>query len=190
MDSTILQYALHYFSVYQLPQRCSAYHHIISLIVSQQIKFESGRQVRKTLYERAGFPLTPINVSKLDLTNIKYLTPAKIFTIKSVTDAALEDEFDLIFRISYVKGIGSWTVKGAYILTETSFYEALYEDSYIKKRLGEILTTNIQLRNCKEFFERIPENNRSVVSYFLWRIKKSGCEKVRNGLALTRDDFL
>lgn len=192
MEALVVQYANHYFPLYHIDRTLSCYHHTISMITAQQIKFEAGKSLRQTLYNIAGYPLKPENIRGANLKDIKYLTHAKLFIIKAVTEIALAkpSDDDFMMKIAGIQGIGPWTLKGVLILTEKSPSEALYEDAYIKKRLGNIYGKKMSVTDCKLFFQVIPENSRSIVSYFLWRLKDSGAEKVRNNRLLERNDFL
>lgn len=185
----IEQAAIKYFDLYRINRQLSEYHHLISLVTSQQVKFETGRQIRQQLYQYC-YPLDPTTVGQIDLSTINGLTTARIYIIRSITNAALNNNTDLINVAREIVGVGPWTIKGALILTERSHTEALFEDSYICKRLAEIYNFDVDRAVCRAFFRQINENNRSVVSYFLWRIKRSGCMKLRTCDELTRDDFL
>lgn len=187
--STVLQAAIQYFNLYRLEPQMGSFHHLVSLVTSQQVSFDVGRQIQYDLTSVAGRPLNPDLILSTDLSKIKNLTSARIFTIRSLAMASKTQD-NIIEYARNIKGIGPWTVKGAYILTETSHTESLFEDSYIKKRLGEIVGFEMNRKNAKMWFEIVPENYQSIVSYFLWRIKPSGTEKIRLKQQLTRDDFL
>lgn len=188
MNEAIVWCSINYFSLYRSDYTLSSYHQLISLVTSQQISFEAGRNLRKQLYLEVGYPLTPQNISSINLS--KYLTPAKQFTVRAITEMALLDNNDLINRVKNIKGVGPWTLKGAYILTEVSQEEPLFEDAYVRKRLSEIFGLTIGIKEAKTFFDTLPDNKRSIVSYFLWRIRKTSTWKVSRGERLERSDFL
>lgn len=182
--------AIYYFQLYRLDTSLSLYHHLISLVTSQQVKFETGRQIRRQLYSHC-YPLDPNIIVNLDLSRIRCLTTARIYIIKNITKAALNGNEDLLEVAKGIIGVGSWTIKGALILTERSPTEALHEDSYICKRLTEIYGFEIDKPMCRTFFMGVTETNLSITSYFLWRLKSSGCQAlIAKDRELTKDDFL
>lgn len=187
----ILQASVKYFDWYRQDSKLGSFHHLVSLVTGQQVSFEAGRQIRQELYKLCGTPYCPHAIKQTDLSTIKNLTPARIFTIKAIATAYLNGHHENIIDYSIIiKGVGSWTIKGAYILTETSYNQSLYEDAYIKKRLSEIHNHKMTLADCKDWFKIVPEDSRSIVSYFLWRVKPSGVEKLRYGCDLDQCDFL
>lgn len=187
----ILQAAIKYFDYYRQDHKLGSFHHLVSLITSHQSPVDINNQIRENLYAICGTPYCPHIIQQSDLSKIKNLTPASIFTIKSLANVYLSGQCDnLIEYSSNIRGIGPWTVKCAYILTETSFTQSLYEDAYVKRRLSEIHGCKMTLRNCKDWFKIVPENSCSLVSYFLWKVQSSGIQKLLNNQELNQCDFL
>lgn len=66
----------------------------------------------------------------------------------------------------------------------------LYEDSYIRGRLAELYNvdklTQAQARDIGLAWGEY----QSYLSKFLWRIKKSGIQKIKMQIPLLREDFL
>lgn len=90
-----------------------------------------------------------------------------------------------------LKGVGEWTKKGLAILCGTDSRVVLFEDLWIQRRLRELFG----VRNNKQaldLFRRSWPNDKSLVSYFFWRLRPAAVAKIHSGalLSLTADDFL
>lgn len=178
-------------------KRKSYFHNIISLITSQEVSFQKGRQIRQKLYEiikSDEFTKENIkNISDKDLITIG-IKNSRIVCIREISELKIHNEETCI----KIKGIGPWTIKAASILSSTSFDEAentgiiLYEDKWIRKRLSELVGCNKILteKETISFFEANVKGHYTLLSYFLWRIKPSGVKKWKNGDILEREDFV
>ena len=179
--------AIEYYDLYKLPDNLSAFHHLCSLVTSQQVPFATGRSIRKQLYIKAGFPLTQENLSTIDLSSIKGLTNDRKRVLLELCELSSSNE-DMISQASKIKGIGPWTIKGANLLSNHPNVN-LYEDSYIRSRLSEYLKQTISQSQCKSLISECHPNE-SEVSYCLWRITKKGIKSILNNKPLTKEDFL
>ena len=173
----LLHYVREYEEYYIQPIQ-NEFHCYCSLITSQRVRFQTGRAIRRKLYEICGYPLTIESVSQADLSTIP-LTALQKSCITQLYDGISPKE---------ISGIGPWTMKGVKILMQTDSDVNLYEDAYIRKRLSEYIGLTSP-KECREFIASA-KGNETAVSYFLWRITPNGIRRVKSGEELTRDNFL
>ena len=97
-----------------------AYHSIMSLIISQRIRFTTGRDIRKRIYEWYGISSLSCLSSLLSLPStdardkqacVFGLTPDKVDIMKRVHDIHEEckEEADFVTEVAHVKGVRPWT---------------------------------------------------------------------------------
>lgn len=186
----LISAAENYKQLYELDLH-TPFHHAVSCVTSQQVRFSVGRQIRQELYRRAGFPLTPQAVLNANLAQIKGLTNARIVVITELCALALNTtEKEFLAQFSTINGVGIWTIKAVQLLTRKSTRIALYEDSYVRARLGEYLQKKCTIKDARLFFDSLPEESRSAVSYFFWRIRPEGVINLLRGISLGKTDFL
>lgn len=187
--------AVLYYELYRIHARRDIFENLVSLITSQQVKFEKGRRIRKTLYELVNGVITPttIKLTSIDELCATGLTRPRAIAIKRLADVHVQNDDELMNEVSRIPGIASWTLKGAQLLTYDPTLVrniALYEDMWIRKRLGEYKKQMfpLSLKASKEMFATF--QNPSLVSYFLWRIQPSGIQKILRNELLLRTDFV
>lgn len=172
----LLLYVNKYKKYYLQPIQ-NEFHCYCSLITSQRVRFQTGRNIRRKLYELCGYPLTIDAVQGMDLSSTG-LTTQQREAIQALCDGVTLNE---------IKGIGKWTHKGVQILMQSDHNVNLYEDSYIRTRLSEYNGLKSS-KECRDFIALADEE--TYVSYFLWRITPIGIIKVKDGQKLSRDDFI
>lgn len=169
----------------------SLYHEAVSLIISQKISFTKSRQIRSKLYELLGSDeITYDNlreVLEIDLfrTGLDLKKLDIIFQIPS--------EFD-IDDLSEINGIGIWTINALKIKVYPEKNESIFlcEDMWIRKHIGLLLDLNStpSTIDVKKYISSHVPQNRSWLSRFLWRLKHTSIQKIKEGKQLTRDDFV
>jgi hypothetical protein len=152
-------------------------------------------------------PVYDPNVIKdLDLKSYGISNPKVTKCIEHVTALALANNLSMN-ELKDIPGIGDWTYKGLLIMghgdsSTCSNSIFLSEDAWIRKRLSElvddprisksIVAANILIDRFTNYL--LDTNNekldKSKLSRFLWRIKDSGIQKIRNNSNLSREDFL
>jgi 3-methyladenine DNA glycosylase/8-oxoguanine DNA glycosylase len=132
--------------LWELPPK-PVFHHLASLICSQEVSFNIGRHIRHKLYDLASHHnkegiVTPnfivmyahlLPTTGLSVNRIETLVAAAKLTIASIIDYHVEDSkctvndvdlldnqttYDLIDNYKAVKGIGPWTISGLKVLTQ------------------------------------------------------------------------
>ena len=175
----------------------SIFHQLISLIISQRIRFSLGRQIRQNLYKHLNLPngnsLIPLQIrtlSDIDYKNIK-MPADKIKIIHNVLDAIKDDEWDqdfelLLTKLEKINGIGSWTISALKIMFYADKYPniLLISDYWVKSRLSELKP------EFKNYINAHNQINLSNISKFLWRIKPIGIQKLNNNIEISNEDFL
>ncbi len=182
-------YAEKYENLYIQP-RYSLFHTIISCVTSQEVNFNTGRSIRKQLYKKCGFPLIIENVNKCDLTCIKGLTEGKRKLIEEIVENYEEtlSDVELLEKYSKLRGIGEWTINAVSILLGLSEDINLSSDQYIRKNMSFYIGKQI---TNKEIFLLINQcENKTKVSYFLWRIKPTSIYKISQNIEMTKEDFV
>jgi len=182
---------------WDIHHKWSIFHQLISLIISQRIRFSLGRQIRQNLYKYLNLPfgnsLIPLQIralSDIDYKNIK-MPVDKIKIIHNVLDAITDDEWDqdfelLITKLEKINGIGSWTISALKIMFYADKYPniLLVSDYWIKSRLSELKP------EFKNYINAHNQINLSNISKFLWRIKPIGIQKLNNNIEISNEDFL
>jgi DNA-3-methyladenine glycosylase II len=184
---------------YSIPQK-TMYHNAVSLVVSQRISFKASRQIRKKLYEKHGVQTDenikqtnydPTIIQNLDLTEIG-IGGKMAESIMEITSLAIKkSNADIeLTDISSIKGIGPWTINAIKILHQMDTNIFLSEDSWIRKRLSQIMGLPTVL--TKNQLDKFTENweHKTQISLFLWRLQNSGVDKMIRCKSLTRDDFV
>lgn len=167
----------------------SLFHNTISLITSQQISFQKGREIRQKIYAKINsFEITHENLKKLsrdDFMNYgidekRVNTITELLKIKNLT----------IEKISKLKGIGSWTIKSLKILNDEPNI-LLSEDYWIRKQMSKLINLP-KVATIKEIENQTKnyEHDKSELTKFLWRIKDTGIDKIKENKELLREDFL
>lgn len=178
---------------WQLPVK-TQFHHIVSQYVTKMVKFSISQKIRRNLYLLLGDPYNQevfnnsldYNLRQCNLSNEQIITLRYISSIINENDN-LEVNLQ---RLSLVQGVGSWTIKSIRLMMTNDNTIFLYEDSYIRDRLAELYNLNkLTQTQAKEIGTKW-EIYQSYLSKFLWRIKKSGVQKIKLGILLTREDFL
>lgn len=168
---------------WNLPSK-TLFHHAISQFLTQKIRFETSRKIRKGLYEILGDPydanklekITPVERNRL------CLTEKQLLTMYEIKKACLDD--DPITKLSGIPGIGSWTIDSIKLMMNLDPDISLLSDSWIRSRISEYTSTDPYI-----FMDQY-KGNRSIVSKFFWRIKPSGVIKLKRKVELIRDDFV
>lgn len=102
-------------------------------------------------------------------------------------------------EIRNISGIGDWTYNALIIMGHTSSNQEdsnifLKEDAWIRKRLAQLVYGKPKSINQKEADTLITDQkeplNKTKMSQFLWRIKESGINKIRDNKQLLREDFI
>lgn len=181
---------------WNLPAK-TQFHHCIAQYVTKMVKFSQSQKIRRNLYLLLGDPYDKYkfdNSSNQDLINCG-LNQEQITTLKYIS--SIIDEQDTLDnnleRLSVVKGVGPWTIKSIRLmLSNTSNNEQifLYEDSYIRTRLSELYgMKTLSQANAKKIGSAWNQYQ-TILSKFLWRVKKEGIQKLTMQIPLTQDDFL
>lgn len=168
------------------------FHQAISLIISQKITFNKGREIRKKLFELTKEScFTKDNLGLLSYDQFKNigLDDDKIKVIMNVIDIDCNDEEDFIVKISKTKGIGPWTIKSLKIMFDLDD-EFLFEDLWIRKRVSELFKKDniMSQMECKNISDAI--ENKRIMSLFFWKIKPEGIKKILENEELKREDFV
>jgi hypothetical protein len=188
MDNLII-YANTYQDLYKQSVH-SVFHHACSCVVSQQVSFQIGREIRKQLYDLCGFPLTRNMVKATNLPNINNFKPSRISLIIAMT--AIDDNRDPeIVLNDYMKlyGFGKWTFDAVSLIMNINNPINLSTDAYIRKNICLYCDKAMTQKECHNFILSAGADQ-SIVCYFLWRVKKSSIEKVKNKEQLALDDFI
>jgi 3-methyladenine DNA glycosylase/8-oxoguanine DNA glycosylase len=178
---------------WNLPAK-TQFHHCIAQYVTKMVKFNVSQKIRRNLYLLLGDPYDKYkfdNSSNQDLINCG-LNQEQITTLKYIS--SIIDEQDTLDnnleRLSKVVGFGHWTIKSIRLMMSTNEQIFLYEDSYIRTRLSELYgMKTLNQANAKKIGSAWNQYQ-SILSKFLWRIKKEGIQKLTMQISLTRDDFL
>jgi 3-methyladenine DNA glycosylase/8-oxoguanine DNA glycosylase len=191
----LISYSEKYQNLYKQPNQ-SVFHTVISCICSQQVQFQIGRGIRKELYKKCGFPLTPNKVREIDLSEIKNLTLGRrnlileVCEIVEAYDSPDNDgEKEILDEIFALDGIGEWTKNAVSILLGLSDAINLSNDAYIRKNISLYLSKPVVFKECHNFIS-LAADDQTKVCYFLWRIKKESVYKINKNLELTKQDFV
>ena len=172
---------------WMIPQK-SIFHDLISLIISQKISFEQGREIRKKLYDYVKGDYTPELLSKISQSTWKntfQIDGLKFLCIQEI----IRHSNDLLNNLNNIRGIGIWTKKAICIMHNLSNDIFLFEDYYIRKQLGKLLDISHLSNNEANMLSK-DWKNKTIISKFLWRIKDSGINKIKDDKKLEKEDFL
>lgn len=172
----------------------TTYHHAISLVISQRIKFSTGRAIREKLsallgQENGNFDAQAVSeLSDAQLRKIG-LTQAKIDCIRAIGE--IEEATAESIEEAKIKGIGPWTLKALKIIDGSEPDIWLGEDYWLRQRLSELkeLDHVCSLSESKKISLEW-KGNRTAISNFLWRIRSSGVQKFLRKEELNREDFI
>lgn len=178
------------------------FHNTISLIISQKIPFHEGREIRQKLFSELGkYDIIYDEFKKISNNKLKEIgiSETKIncieIVIKLFEDCHDDDNINIITKLALVKGIGSWTIKSLYILSNLDEYNDIFliEDYWIRKQIKILYGLN-KVPSEKEVREmdimKPWKGNQSNISRFLWRLKTEGAIAIINGVSLERHHFL
>lgn len=186
---TLIQYAIAYQDLYKQPNY-GIFHTACSCICAQRVSFRTGRQIRKSLYELCGHPLTREAILNNDLTVIHALSPGRVILMKALTK--IDDQRppnEVIIDYAKISGFGNWSIGAVMILMELSNTVNLSSDSYIRKNLSIYIGNQLTERECNKYIA-ICGDYQSIVCYFLWRIKSQSINKISMNCELSQDDFI
>lgn len=189
--NTLIEYAEKYKHLYTIPNH-GVFHTAVGTIVGQRVSFQTGRNIRKQLYDLCGFPLKRKAVLDADLTKIKGIRKQHIELIKTIATIETDNRNENIVLNDYtnIPGFGIWTINSVKIITSQSESINLYTDFYIRRVASLYVGKSMKPSELKNFIEEAPNNKRTAVCYFLWRIKKDNIHKLKEDVELTSDDFL
>lgn len=164
-------------------------HELISLLISQRISFDLARSIRQDLY-------IALNGGEFTIENIKTLGRINLTKIMGKDKANLIldviEQYERNIPIDQIRGIGPWTRKALILRThpelDTEVY--LFEDKWVRTNLKIILNLkDNNVSTCRYLLDDY--ENKTKISMFLWRLKKSGAKKIAmNNLNLTEEDFV
>jgi 3-methyladenine DNA glycosylase/8-oxoguanine DNA glycosylase len=183
-----------------LPPPMPLFHAAVSCVIAQRIAFRTSRAMRMRLIEAlnradndSAFLFTREALRQLTdeqwrATKLDARRRALIERLIAMDPLVIDESID---------GIGPWTAKAVRVMAHTDNTVALFEDGYIQRRVGELLSLRSAdahlgdaKRATRDFLLQWPERERSAASRFLWRITGSGVLKILDQAPLTRDDFL
>ena len=187
MDKITTELLIETREFWDLPPK-TLYHELISIIISQRIRFTHSRSIRKKLYQliesyEITYPLLQ-NLSDGKLLEIG-LTADKIEIIRHIPeDITIEN-------LANYAGIGEWTINALKLKIDPYLYSDvfLYEDLWIRKHIAGLMYMNQTPSTARSKKIEIP-NNRSHISRFLWRLKHEADHKILNNHKLTKEDFI
>lgn len=177
----------------------SLFHNIISLVISQRVRFQVGRDIRNKLYELLlSDNITIKGISKLSDKELKKIgiEQYKIDIIRYIVMIYKPElsVVELLQQLCEIKGIGIWTIKSLKILNDLDNETFLSEDYYIRQRLSELVKSECILtsKECQEIASKYWDKREfTLVSKFLWRIKPEGINIIlKEERKLEKHDFL
>lgn len=171
------------------------FHNTISLVISQKVSFNIGRNIRIKLFELIGSSeFTKDNISQLsdcEMQNIG-LDKNKIILVKLIIRINKKNNLEFLNELLNLKGIGKWTIKALQILNLNDSNIFLSEDLWIRKRLSELIGIKsvLTIKDCDNLVNFDCKINKSNLTRFLWRIKPEGIIALKNKQLLCIDHFL
>lgn len=176
----------------------SQFHHCIAQYVTKMVKFSQSQKIRRNLYVLLGDPYSQQvfnNSSNQELINCG-LNEEQITTLKYIS--SIIDEQDTLDnnleRLSKVVGVGPWTINSIRLMMSNINNKEeqifLYEDSYIRTRLSELYGMKTLTQSNAKKIGSAWNQYQTILSKFLWRVKKEGIQKLTMQIPLTRNDFL
>lgn len=181
---------------WELPRK-TQFHHILSQYITKMVRFSVSRKIRSNLYALLGDPYSQSLFNAILRDNVQCLLSCglnneQIDTLRIISN--LVDEKDCLDnnleRISGIVGVGAWTLKSIRLILDSDSDIFLYEDSYIRSRLAELYGVSSLTPTKAKQIGLEWTHRQTDLSKFLWRIKKSGTDKIRRNAELERDDFL
>lgn len=170
------------------------FHHAISQYVTQKVSFKISQRIRSKLYNLLGNPYNQDTFNSLSNTSLYRcgLCNEQIIGLRNISDIIKEeDSLDVnLLRLKGINGVGDWTIKSIRLMMTDDTSIFLYEDKYIRSRLAELYNRQSLTGNQAKNIGISWGQNQSNLSKFFWRIKTSGIEKIKNNIALTKEDFL
>lgn len=174
---------------YVFPDR-SLTHNAILMIIANRLNNEKSEEVKKKLYSSIGregkVELSKENFKFKDKTLLSYgLSHDQIKLIREV----LEMKEINIKNLTKIKGIGIWTIKALKIITNED--NVCFEQDYnVRNNLGLLygydkLVPESEVKKILSSWN----GNRTIISYFLWRLKKESIVKILEDQKLSYLDF-
>ena len=116
------------------------YHNMMSLIISQRIRFTHGRKIRERIYKILGeFKLDKIMELTEENRTKAGLLPAKWEIMKNFHAAWGKTRAEGVEQFHSVVGIGEWTIACAKIMSGDYSCGFIAGDLAVRKRLSEML---------------------------------------------------
>lgn len=177
------------------------FHHAIAQCITQQISFKQSRLIRQKLYTILGDPYDQamfdnaddITLSKCGI-NDSMIQILRLVSEQINPDKSDNDNLDAIHKI---RGVGNWTIKSIKLMRRSAGFEniILFEDYYIRKRLGEFFgKTIVSQSDAKTYVEKlgkIYQLDCGIISLFFWRITSDGIRQIDLGrVNLDRTHFV
>ncbi len=169
-----------------------AFHHLVTLVTSQRVRFQVGRAFRQWLYKciAPDVHFTPINLGRaLGLCKdaayvasnpMPNLPSSQLQTLERIAEAFASDASDTAVwaALPSLRGVGPWTREGLAIMLNMPGSENLYlkEDKWVTARACEL---NISPEHA------MYDGHRRDLTMFLWRLKPCAGKT-----EFTRDCFL
>lgn len=186
----LLKLAVDYKDHYVFPDR-SLTHNTILMIVASRLNNTKSEEIKKKLYSSIGkegkIELTRENFKFKDKTLLSYgLSHEQIKLIREV----LEMKEITIKNLTKIKGIGIWTIKALKVITNED--NICFEQDYnVRNNLGLLygydkLVSESEVKKILSSWN----GNRTIISYFLWRLKKEAIVKILEEEKLEYTDFL
>lgn len=179
------------YEIYYKQEINPIFHVACNCVSAQRVAFNVGRNIRKSLYELCGFPLTREAIINRDLTRIKNLTNSRIELLKNM--ASIDDSrsnIEVLNDYFKLKGFGKWSYGAVSILLNIRNDINLSSDSYIRKNISIYTESKMSEKECHDYINIANDDDKTKVCYLLWRIKPTSVNKIRNIEILTNEDFV
>lgn len=185
----LFQYAEQYEYLYRQPKK-NILTVAVGCVAGQQVSFNVGRSIRRQLFELCGHPIEQDKLLNSDLSVVKNLTNSRITLLKEMAKIDHErSDREILADYQQLAGFGKWTTNAVSILLDLSDNVNLSSDAYIRKNLNLYTDSKMNEKQCYQYLEQFP-NQQTKICYFLWRIKPQSIYKIKQGLELTKDDFV
>lgn len=165
-------------------------HCLVSLVLSQRVRFAVGRQLRQTMYSTIA-PHTvvePADVPAIIAAVQDQLQASQLAALHWIQDHSAAPDLFALVQSSVVPGIGPWTRKALGLMTNApSFHDAyLHEDAWVAARASQTgLPATLRRTGHPDWV-----GHRGHVSLFLWRLTALGARCLAAGQPMTREHFL
>jgi len=177
---------------YTFPER-SLLHNAILMIIYSRLNNSKSQEIKNKIYNSIGkegkIELSVDNFKFKDKTLLGYgLSHDQIGLIRSVLSLSktLEKGQMTIKDLTKIKGIGIWVIKSLKIITHTDDNICFEQDYNVRNNLGLLygydkLVSETEVKKILNTWN----GNRTIISYFLWRLKKEAILKI---IGITEDD--